>query len=118
MAIPLEELQRQREQIQKHLEWLDAKIRELAPESEQTQTESPPKVIAPVESVKAEPEEERSEIDSSEEAKRIPEVEVNGQVYKAKTADELMRAKVGCLVLFVLSCLLFLFLLFGLPYLL
>ncbi len=39
MAISLEELKRQREQIQKHLDWLDAKIFELEPQVEGSETE-------------------------------------------------------------------------------
>ncbi len=125
MAISLEELKRQREQIQKHLNWLDTKIAELEPPEAKPNSETaaaPKEVSTPKvesKSEEAEPTETTPENKETGDANMIamsPEIE--GSTYKAKTQDELMRAKVGCFVLFVLGCLLFLFLLFGLPYLL
>ena len=120
MAISLEELKRQRDQIQKHLDWLDAKIAELAPQAEEKapalEVPTPPKAEAPAEEVdEATPDELPFHRDES-----VPVValEMTPSSYQAKTQSELMRAKVGCLVLFILSTALFLFLLFGLPYLL
>jgi len=125
MAISLEELKRQREQIQKHLEWLDAKIAELAPNEAEA-----PKAEVTAEVLPSLPEgaelftpptpDESVEVATEELKPSIPMVEPDpgAPTYKAKTQSEVMRAKAGCFVLFILGTALFLFLLFGLPYLL
>lgn len=114
MAISLEELKRQREQIQQHLEWLDAKITEL--DHPKTSPEPKPEkaeVGAPNEAAETPP---KTEYPSASAPAHLPDIEA--PTYKAKTQGEVRRAKIGCFVLFILSTLLFLFLLFGLPYLL
>ena len=125
MAISLEELKRQREQIQQHLAWLDAKIAEL----DKTEGDEPVKTeAAPLESPKPEVSTDAPEETSEDTAKEttaepeakpaVLEPDPNAPVYKAKTQGELRRAQIGCVALFALSTALFLFLLFGLPYLL
>ena len=47
-----------------------------------------------------------------------PDSDTEAPQFKSKTAEEVARAKIGCVVVFVLATALFLFLLFGLPYLL
>jgi hypothetical protein len=128
----LEELRAQRELLQKHLEWLDAKIAEQEEEgSGKVATGAPGPVVArnpeggghnhtpsSDEATKAEP------LITTEIEESIPalsdEDDPYGKyhIYKPPTGDDVLRAKIGCLALFVLSTTLFLFLLFGLPYLL
>ena len=147
MAISLEELQQQRQQVQQHLAWLDAKIAELSPEdpaasttkaprpesqaarTASTANSSEPETSAAQTPVRpnsnatgretSQPErtaDSPSKADSSSvPAPPAPDIESS---YKNKTQSEIQRAKIGCLVLFVLATALFLFLLFGLPYLL
>lgn len=150
MAISLEELQQQRQQVQQHLAWLDAKIGELSPEDPAASTIKAPRSQAQTaptaptanssapetspaqtpahpnsnetgsETSQPEPTAESpSQADSSTAppvpAPPVPDIESS---YKNKTQSEIQRAKIGCLVLFVLATALFLFLLFGLPYLL
>lgn len=113
MAISLEELKRQRAQIQKHLDWLDTKIREQSPQDEAPKAAKAEPTTAP-----AEPElvDETSEASAETREVIVPKIEMEGQVYQSKTQDELLRAKVGCVLFFVLGIVLFLFLLFGLPF--
>lgn len=137
MAIALEELKRQRDQIQKHLDWLDAKIAAhaaepavspaaegSAPAAAAKTSESPAaqsttapeapglaNASVPVESTKEPQHRDRIVPAESSAEPELP-------TFKAKTAEELQRAKIGCVVLFVGATALFLFLLFGLPYLL
>lgn len=120
MAISLEELRRQREQIQKHLDWLDAKIREQEPVGEQPKplVEKAETVAAKPELIKAPKEAATETPNASTETEEVtvPKVEIEGQVYQSKTQDDLLHAKVGCFLFFVLAIVLFIFLLFGLPY--
>lgn len=108
MAISLEELRRQRAQIQQHLDWLDAKIaaaeNQAAPALQpETRTEQPRPTERPEHAVN------QTDPDVG------PDTETSQ--FKAKTSEDLKRAKIGCVVLFVGATALFLFLLFGLPYL-
>jgi hypothetical protein len=124
MAISLEELKRQREQIQKHLEWLDAKIGEFTtsetelPKAEEVPEVTPPRPEGSQHHIP--PETVASQTVPGQDKPNAPtyEPDPDAPEYKAKTANELRRAKVGCLLLFILSVALFLFLLFKLPYLL
>jgi hypothetical protein len=112
MTLSLEELKQQRAQIQKHLEWLDAQIEawDSAPnEANITEPREVPAEVSKPQEDDALPE-PTTPMDTAE-----PEI---APTYQAKTQEELLRAKVGCVVLFVLGIALFLFLLFGLPYLL
>ena len=116
MAISLEELKRQREQIQKHLEWLDAQIAGLETSSQKESEQSVPSTVSPEASTQ-----NTETVKSQEEPSKtapLPEHDPEAPHYKAKTKGELRRAQFGCLALFILSNALFLFLLFGLPYLL
>ena len=113
----IKELRAQRELLQKHLDWLDQKIADLDDSElkEESQEPQPQKENVP-------PEADKVEEDKHE------ELEVTALIgdpaskivsdYKAATGSELQRAKIGCLVLFLLGIGLFLFLLFVLPYLL
>jgi len=129
MTISLEELKQQREQIRKHLEWLDAKISELAPsETEAHKAEGPTEAMPPLPAgaqlyTPPAPEESQGATapETAEADQPLPKVAVAPNIessYKPKTQREVLRAKIGCLALFILSTALFLFLLFGLPYLL
>mgnify|MGYP001114657122 CR=1 FL=1 len=119
MAIRLEELKRQREQIQKHLAWLDDKIAELTQEAKVADDEkSSP---SPSQEAQLYTSPTVGEDTSAEEAEppntgTFPP-ELDAPTYKAKTQGELKRAKIGCILFFILGIALFLFLLFGLPYL-
>ncbi|MGZ0657422.1 hypothetical protein ACWPKS_17625 [Coraliomargarita sp. W4R72] len=137
MAISLEELKQQRKQIQQHLEWLDAKISLASQESsdscdEPTEARQTPESPATAKVPQLPP---GAQLYTPPESDRPPAVEAKAEphteaskaelaspsiesTYKPKTQSEVLRAKVGCLVIFVLAISLFLFLLFGLPYLL
>ncbi len=126
MSEPLEELRAQRDLIQKHLDWLDQRIvatEELlgaTPEKKATAAQDatlPAKVIAqavistapstrtatvtvPVMPIEA----------TTEETLELPELTSN--------TSSLRSAQIGCVAIFAAITLLFIFLLFGLPYLL
>ena len=114
----LEELRAQRELIRKHLLWLDRNIAEL-------ESGDPPKLETPDKGSVNRPNDGSDKSGGSDETAEAPSPHLEDEAldetfgrYKAPTANDIQRAKIGCLVLFVLATLLFLFLLFGLPYLL
>ena len=103
---PIEELRAQRTLIQNHLKWLDDQIRQAeltepthpSPENH-TQEKNPPEQA----------------VDQTEPAS-VGSAETT--FIQSSNASDIKTAQVGCLVLFAALTLLFLFLLFGLPYLL
>ena len=136
MAISLEELQQQRQQIQQHLEWLDAQIalaaqENSAPTTKPAEAQQPPQSsptatppLPPGAQLYTPP---ASDSPPHVEAQAKPHTEISNatldspsieSTYTPKTQSEVFRAKVGCLAIFILAISLFLFLLFGLPYLL
>ena len=111
----LEELRAQRDLVHKHLGWLDLQIDELEQVHLGKDTESPPSSKRLPET-KTRPLEENENSDSDQsDTESEPDIAIGA--YKAPTGDDLIKAKIGCLALFVFGSLLFLFLLFGLPYL-
>lgn len=117
----LEELRAQRELIRKHLDWIEQKIAEQEGSEKPDDQGSvgcpqPPSGQAPdsdeTELVPPQTEDEpNTDGENDEEEQAL-------QTYRPASGNDVTRAKIGCLVLFVLSTALFLFLLFGLPYLL
>ncbi|MGB0743688.1 MAG: hypothetical protein ACPGSB_04095 [Opitutales bacterium] len=114
----LKELRAQRELQQAHLEWLDQKITALEGESSQNpfayaeaspkSEEPPPEESAPIVApVEIEPDKLPGE-----------ELERVLKQHHSASGDPILQAKIGCLAIFAFGTLLFLFLLFGLPYLL
>ncbi|MEO0511071.1 MAG: hypothetical protein AAF065_14570 [Verrucomicrobiota bacterium] len=119
----LEELRTQRKLIQKHLEWIEKKIIELERRDEGSSTlpaslETAEAGPSSVEPSKNSTEETKIESARSEALLENSEEEQVLKAYQPPTGSDVARAKIGCLVLFFLSIALFLFLLFGLPYLL
>ncbi|MEN8661896.1 MAG: hypothetical protein ACN4GF_12435 [Lentimonas sp.] len=109
----IEELRAQRDLIQQHLEWIN---RQLA-EAEGTQAVNEPNKTEPL-STETEPLDEAPTEHSSTEATKPIEIDDNKLKSLAPPLhNDLFRAKIGCLLLFALGIGLFLFLLFGLPYL-
>lgn len=136
MPISLEELKKQREQMQQHLDWLDAQIAQLSETSDAPKAAVPLQTPGVTVAVKPEAETvaeaapqndasntnnaEAEQIDASEDAPEAQLIDLDPEAptYKAKTQGELRKAQIGCLIFFILGIALFLFLLFGLPYLL
>lgn len=113
----LEELRAQRELIRKHLEWIDRQLAAAEtdkPNAPTSETTCPPE--APEASpVKTTQPTEKAKDTAPEESKVF--VNDDPERLHAPAPVDLTRAKIGCLALFFLSSFLFLFLLFGLPYL-
>ncbi|HAV14557.1 MAG TPA: hypothetical protein DCX06_13865 [Opitutae bacterium] len=113
----LEELRAQRDLIQKHLDWIDSELAEatdakaeaptiaLSPRSDEHVTEASPP------SKDSQPKEEATEEPNNE--THQPENYATRPV-----KNDIRTASIGCVVIFVAAISLFLFLLFGLPYLL
>ena len=106
MPCSLEELKQQRALIRKHLDWLEAKIKGL---EEQASTKDTDAAEAPGEAMPTRP----PKTENTAASTPLPE-ELSSP---AHTQGDLRRAKIGCLALFIIATALFLFLLFGLPYL-
>ena len=114
MSKPLEELHAQRALVKQHLEWLDHQIETAKHANSGTArtgitAHHPPQSDA---TTKKQPEPESEAL--------APEVLIDatdqGRTLTPGTSD-LMRAKIGCLAIFGFATFLFLFILFGLPYL-
>ena len=117
MSKSIEELKAQRKLIQQHLDWLDAQIQQAtANETIRQQTD-----VAQRPSAKPVPEGSRNQeiaetITQSSKANTYDPIEAG--VIKSSNALEIQRARIGCFVIFTAATLLFLFILFVLPYLL
>ena len=110
----IEQLRAQRAHIQKHLDWIDRKLAEAEGDEQPTAAQSKrtpvsstpaPKPTAPAKPPINPPVALTTEPDSEEFA-------------TAPIQGDIKKAKIGCLLFFVFATGLFLFLLFGLPYLL
>jgi hypothetical protein len=116
MSEPLEELRAQRALIQKHLDWLDAQIKSAEGLVDQpTPSTDQPVVEA---AVGAPP--TRTQIIITEEDAPTSIETLGGfdeERHLATSTSDVKRAQIGCFLIFVVGILLFLFLLFGLPYL-
>ncbi|HKK18710.1 MAG TPA: hypothetical protein VJ952_08515 [Opitutales bacterium] len=111
----LEELRAQRELIRQHLQWLDQKIGSL-------EKDGGPDSISPGEEITEPPTDSpetvaKPALREPPSADSGPESAKEFTSYKAAGGSDLTRVKVGCLILLVLGAMLFLFILFGLPYL-
>jgi len=109
MKFSEEELRRQRQVIQQHLDWIDDKLGQLDMEKPEAPTipEAPkpvPLSELPVKQAEAGPD---LHLESS-----LPREYLEGPKNSADTA------KIGCILIFVIVTLIPLFVLFGLPYLL
>lgn len=117
MSQSIDELRAQRALIQQHLDWLDAQIKCVAPTTQimPTSIDQPlgadhtavvTAVTSPLETVEAG---QTMQIEPSE--------EVHARCRSKTNSSDLKRLQLGCITCFVITALLFLFLLFGLPYL-
>lgn len=109
----LEELRAQRDLIQKHLEWINRQLSEAEEDSAITNKPNEAKPLVPetdLQQKSAEPTPskapEQIEIDDAHDLEKL----------SPPLNNDLFKAKVGCLTLFFLGIGIFLFLLFGLPY--
>ncbi len=96
MKIPLEEWQRQRKHVQEHLDWLDEQISRVT-KGDTTASSPAPEATPPPAAESAN--------------KELPSLPETPQIEGLGT-----YSKVGCIALGIFFCLLFLFLVFGLPY--
>ncbi len=118
MSNKLGELYAQRKLIQKHLNWLDAQIKDAedtgndysqSPQAEQTD-EKPVQISEHVSNSTA-------ELNKLAPAESTHD-EIEEQLMEYSGSLDIQRIKAGCLIFFAAISLIFLFLLFGLPYLL
>ena len=128
MPDPLEELRAQRDLVRSHLEWLDRRIREAEAERESERRENgngaAPEAAGqtgiPADSAADAPTSAAAATGAADDAPpqstETPEPAIDGH-FVSTAAIDANRAKLGCVVVFVAVTALFLFLLFGLPYL-
>jgi hypothetical protein len=117
MSELLEELRAERALIQKHLNWLDAQIVKVEDAVGQPMDVCEPASDKPIAT--------KNEVGlSSATTAHTPEpsdasaFEIDGERNRTSSTTDVKRAQIGCLLIFTVSALLFVFLLFGLPYLL
>lgn len=122
MSELLEELRAQRDLIQQHLNWLDAQIvsaegsaKQAAPSANQapvaqsTTAPTPVEVPAVVATANSAPQDLT--------APAATTFIIDEEHHLASSKSDIKGAQIGCLLFFVVGTLLFLFFLFGLPYL-
>ena len=118
MSESLEKLRAQRELIEKHLNWLDEQIKDAentaARHNESTQAEYPSEMPA---RIKGHSPDNINNSDVPTPAGNVHH-EIEEQLMAYSGSLDIGRVKAGCLIFFAVISLLFLFLLFGLPYLL
>ncbi len=110
----LEELRKQRDLIQQHLDWID---RQLAQADNRTSTEAP-QSNEPQDTEPLTPETKNSGEAPPESSSETAHIDVELERMAPPLHNDVFKAKIGCLALFILGVGGFLFLLFGLPYLL
>ncbi len=115
MPDPLEELLQQRALLQQHLDWLDRKIADTTKDQPPEPTATPSRQTDPRGT--AAPQAPLAKTDATEsDLEGLADLEDLPPQY-ASTATDIERLKLGCIVFFAAAILLFLFLLFGLPFL-
>lgn len=123
MASSLDELKKQRALVQQHLAWLDQQIADQSKGAAQPSNESPQtSEREKLKLVGSKPTVAPSSTPPRVETRHpFPEIgeskEMSSGVQPSQVHGDIAKAKVGCVVLFVGAVGLFLFLLFGLPYL-
>lgn len=118
MSEPLKELRAQRELIWKHLNWLDAQIRDA--EGAASGHDEPDRTERPIEMSVRISERAPCSVEKPEEPPLAENIryEVKDPLMEYSGGSDITRIKTGCIIFFAVVSLLFLFLLFGLPYLL
>ncbi|CAA6678281.1 MULTISPECIES: hypothetical protein [unclassified Lentimonas] len=132
MSEPLEELRAQRALIQQHLDWLDARIAAsegsstiapLAQGQSQSGAEVPSSPEFATKAEASEPAAPKSatmaqfaKLPDPIEEPAAPLFDIDPAAQSSTTSD-IRKAQIGCLAIFTIAILGFLFLLFGLPYL-
>lgn len=121
MPKEIEDLRAQRELIQKHLNWLDAQISNAEAEGRIGSGDNTSNLAETVSKTSA------LAKDASEQSiGRQPVIldtltnsdgRIEGIFMESSSISDVKNAKIGCFIIFAAATLLFLFLLFGLPYL-
>ena len=115
----IDELRAQRSLIRKHLEWLDLQIQKAETNQEISQPEDAAEksLVKPIDT--------DTEDQKSSEKKTLTHIattsadaSIEANFKQFSGGSDIKRAKIGCLAFFTVATLLFLFILFGLPYLL
>lgn len=118
MLKSIEELRAQRNLIQKHLEWLDVQIQRAGKNQEASQSAD---AIgkASINPISADSKDQNlggtTALPYSAVEQNIP---IEASFTNSSSISDIKRVKIGCFAFFAVATLLFLFLLFGLPYLL
>ena len=106
----LEELRSQRKIIQAHLNWLDTQIKHL---EENDDSPEPTTIRSAAEA-------QTEEKDYREQSNKEPASQLSHSIedvfIRSSGATDIKRAQVGCFIVFIVATLLFLSLLFVLPY--
>lgn len=112
----LEEFRAQRDLIRSHLAWLDHTIARL---EARLNSGTPPTSEASKPILGDDPPPQSAQTDFAAAVPSDPDYDslLPIKAYSTHSGQDLQRIKIGCLILCVLGSLLFLFLLFGLPYL-
>jgi hypothetical protein len=122
MSEPLEELRAQRELIQKHLDWLDEQIANTQASVVADDRPPPTEFRAELETASDEtsasnPILPESTPPSAQSISPPPAIDSLFEAELKTGMSDVRRAQLGCFLFFTGGILLFLFLLFGLPYL-
>jgi hypothetical protein len=114
MSKPLEELRAQRALIKQHLHWLDHQIEKAERADRGTE---PTGMAANQPNLSAATTQRQRALASQAVAPATSTYGIDENPPLTPGTSDIMRAKIGCLAIFGFATFLFLFLLFGLPYL-
>ena len=116
MSREIEELRAQRELIQKHLNWLDAQISDaegIGSDNTSNLTEDVSKTSALAKDAPEQGIKKPVVLDTP----TNPDSKIESLFMESSSISDVKTAKIGCFIIFAAATLFFLFLLFGLPYL-
>ena len=116
MSRKIEELRVQRELIQKHLNWLDAQIND-AEDIGSDNTSNLAEDVSKTSALAKDAPEQGIKKPVVLDTLTNPDSKIDGIFMESSSVSDVKNAKVGCFIIFAVATLLFLFLLFGLPYL-
>ena len=117
MSKSTEELRAQRKLIEQHLNWLDAQIQEAENDNRHSSS-APTGESSKASTLKSNPLQQTVDETVQSSVKINPDNLIEPKFIQSSSVSDIRNAKVGCILIFTAVTLLFLFLLFGLPYLL
>lgn len=117
MSREIEELRAQRELVQRHLNWLDAQISDAEGIGSDNNTSNLAEDVSKTSALAKDAPEQGIGKPVVLDIPTNPDSKIESLFMESSSISDVKNAKIGCFIIFAVATLLFLFLLFGLPYL-